>query len=98
MKIKCNLEISNKNNEEFYLGVNCSYGFLYCNRSYECLKYIGGKSDLIEWYKNMDMNKIINQVRQMLLSKFNIYEDKEIENIIKQFEQKGKNIIIEINK
>lgn len=97
MKFKCQLDVSYYQGS-YYLGVYCYHGFLYLIDDFYCLKNIGSKSDLMEFNKNMNMNNIIDMIKERLFQQYKKeqYSD-EVDNVIKQIKQKGKNITLEIN-
>jgi hypothetical protein len=97
MKFKCKLDID-YHQGNYCLGVYCYHGFLYMIDDYYCLKIISSESDLMEFYKNMNINDIINKIKERLIKQYKKEQySEEVKNVIKQIKQKGKNIIIEIN-
>jgi hypothetical protein len=92
MKYICKLTIDS-NGYEHYIGVNCFS--LKHIIDYYCLDYLKGEEELLNYYKNMDMNDIINQIKDKIIKKHGGL-NAETKQIIKKIKHKSKTITIEI--
>lgn len=92
MKYKCKLKVTNDDEGVYFIKVDC-FSWKYLDERFY-LEVLRGEDALLNYYKNMNINKVINQIKGHIIKKH--YPSYEVKETMKLIEQKGNKIIINI--